>query len=171
MIVHLDPKLPPPFTGKEEPCNHSCKPTTNNRDNPFNVYVKTKAFTVWCRMLHVFILLEFSIHLCLTCSPRYFCPPRVPISQLTLLLHCNKYYTTNTNNHVSHEGSVAGLGPVFIHFSAVRARAQSDWHLTLHCICVKHAAMFYGKEAKVPLSTVEGNKNRGRPRSSRSSRC
>ena len=71
-----------------------------------------------------------------TCSPRYLCPPRVPISQLTLfLLHCNKYYTTNTNNPPRHEGSVAGLGPVFIQFSAVRARPQParlTTHYTLH---------------------------------------
>lgn len=142
---------------------------------PLTVYVKistkTKAFTVRCRMLHVFILLEFSIHLCFTCSPRYLCPPRVPISQLTLLLHCNKYHTTNTNNPSRHEGSVAGLGLVFIQFYAGRARTQRPGLTThLHCICVKHAAMFYGKEAKVPLSTVEGNKIRGRPRSTRASR-
>ena len=58
----------------------------------------------------------------ITCSPRYLCPPRVPISQLTLC-----YIATNITQQTQtthREGSVAGLGPVFIQFSAVRARAQ-----------------------------------------------
>ena len=68
----------------------------------------------------------------ITCSPRYLCPPRVPISQLTLLLHCNKYHTTNTNNL---SRGVSGWSGSYIHtifcrqshllfISAVRARAQ-----------------------------------------------
>ena len=121
---------------------------------PLTVYVKiftkTKAFTVWCRMLHVFILLEFSIHLCFTCSPRYLCPPRVPISQLTLLLHCNKYHTTNTNNPSRHEGSVAGLGLVFIQFSAGRARTQRDWQLTYTASVSSMPRCFMAKKLKYP---------------------
>ncbi len=120
-------------------------------------------------MLHVFILLELSIHLCFTCSPRYLCPPRVPFSQLTLLLHFATNITQQTQTiHRDMRGQLL-VWVLYSHtiFCRQSQRPAPAGRLTthLHCICVKHAAMFYGKEAKVPLSTVEGNKIRGRPRS------
>ena len=134
LTVHPDP----PFTGREKPCNELCTHLTTHRDNPLLCKVtKTKAFTVWCRMLHVFILLKFSIHLCFTCSPRYLCPPRVPISQLTLLLHfaTNITQQTQTTHHDMRGQLLVWLlysHTIFCRQSQRPAHRATDNSLTLH---------------------------------------
>ena len=106
-----------------------------------------------------------------TCSPRYLCPPRVPISQLTLCYIATNITQQTQTTHRDMRGQLLVWRLYSYNFlPSEPAPSQRDWHLTIHCICVKHAAMFYGQEAKVPLSTVEGNKTRGRPRSPCSSR-
>ena len=123
---------------------------------PLTVYVKistkTKAFTVWCRMLHVFILLEFSIHLCFTCSPRYLCPPRVPISQLTLLLHCNKYHTQQTQTtHRDMRGQLLVWVSYSYNFMPAEPEPSAqDWQLTYTASVSSMPRCFMAKKLKYP---------------------
>ena len=66
------------------------------------------------------------------------------------------------NKHFLHiEGSVGALlSSLESNWWDSYARYPTDISYYIKASSVKHAAMFYGKEAKVPLSTVEGNQAR-----------
>lgn len=120
-------------------------------------------------MLHVFILLEFCIHLCSTCSPlslSTICTVNqshnLPIT-LQQILH---------NQHKTTEGSVAGPAPIYS-FSAIRApRATDISHYTASVSSMPRC--FMAKKLKYPYqqwkeTKIEEDQDRITPVSTKSS--
>ena len=124
---------PHPLQEKKEPCNNV--PSTNNCDNPYCVCKDTKKPSLFDVECYMFLFCWSSLFTCVHVFSSLSLSTTCTNLTINPLLHCNKYHTTNTNNPPRHEGSVAGLAPVFIQFSAVRASPQParlTSHYTLH---------------------------------------